>query len=85
MILPMDSRTAPNERLDKRACIEATSAAIAALVQSDPAKIKVMNYCCKLVAEGFAEWQTLENGTIRLRLITGEMYLLEQATVTRIA
>jgi hypothetical protein len=85
MILPMDPRTAPNKRLDTNMCLEATSAAIAALVQSDPAKVKVMGYCRKLVAEGFAEWQTLDDGNVRLRRITGETYLLEPATVTRIA
>jgi len=56
-----------------------------ALVRSDPAKVKVMGHLRKLVADGFAEWQTLDDGTIRLRLITGETYLLEQATITRIA
>ena len=81
----MDPRTAPNKRLDKRACVETTSAAVAALVQSDPAKVKVMSYCRQLVTGGFAEWQTLDDGAIRLQLITGETYLLEQATITRIA
>jgi hypothetical protein len=81
----MDPRTAPNKRLDKRERVEATSDAIAALVQPDPAKVKVMGHLRKLVADGFAEWQKLDDGTIRLRLITGETYLLEQATITRIA
>ena len=81
----MDPRTAPNKRLDGRVRVEATSDAIAALMQSDPAKVKVMGHLRKLVADGFAEWQKLDDGTIRLRLITGETYLLEQATITRIA
>jgi hypothetical protein len=81
----MDPRTAPNKRLDKRVRVEATSDAIAALTQSDPAKVKVMGHFRKLVTDGFAEWQTLDDGTIRLRLITGETYLLEPATITRIA
>jgi hypothetical protein len=81
----MDPRTAPNKRLDRRVRVEATSDATAALVQSDPARVKVMGHFRKLVADGFAEWQTLDDGTIRLRLITGETYLLEQATITRIA
>jgi hypothetical protein len=85
MILPMNPRTAPNERLDKRVRVEATSDAIAALTQSDPAKVKVMGHFRKLVTDGFAEWQTLDDETIRLRLITGETYLLERATITRIA
>ena len=56
----MDPRIAPNKRLDKRARVEATSDAIASLMQSDPAKMKVMAYFRKLVADGFAEWQTLD-------------------------
>jgi hypothetical protein len=86
MFLTTDSRSAPNaeKRLDKRGRVEATFDAIAALMQSDPAKVKVMTHFRKLVADGFAEWQTLDNGTIRLRLKTGETYLLEQTTITRI-
>jgi hypothetical protein len=85
MIPPMGPRTAPNKRLDKRVLVEATSDAIAALMHSDPAKVKVMGHFRKLVADGFAEWQTLDDETIRLRLITGETYLLGPATITRIA
>jgi hypothetical protein len=81
----MDPRTAPNRRHDRRVRVEATSDAIAALMQSDPAKVKVMGQFRELVADGFAEWQTLDDGTIRLRLMTGETYLLERATITRIA
>jgi hypothetical protein len=81
----MDPRTARNKRLDKRVRVEATSDAIAALTQSDPAKVKVMGHFRKLVAHGFAEWQALDDETIRVRLITGETYLLELATITRIA
>jgi hypothetical protein len=51
----MDPRTAPNKRLDKRVRVEATSDAIAALTQSDPAKVKVMGHFRKLVTDGFAE------------------------------
>ena len=81
----MDPCTAPNKRLDERVHVEAALEATAVLVQGDPAKAAVMNHFRKLVAAGFAEWQTLDDGTIRLRLVTGETYLLEPATVTRIA
>lgn len=81
----MDPRTAPNKRLEKRARVDATFDAIVALMQSDLAKVKVMAHFRKLVADGFAEWQTLDCGTVRLRLDTGETYLLEQTTITRIA
>ena len=81
----MDPRTAPNKRPDKRARVEAASDAIAALMQCDPARIKVMGHFRKLVADGLAEWRTLDDETIRLRLITGETYHLGPATITRIA
>src|SRR5690349_3872492 len=84
-ILPMDPRTAPNKRLNRRERVQATSDATAALMLSDPAKTKVMGLLRELVAHGFAEWQTRDDGTIRLRLFTGETYLLGPATVTRIA
>ena len=51
----------------------------------DPDKARVMTYCGELVAIGYAEWDRLENGSILLRLNTGEIYLLESATVTRIS
>ena len=80
----MDPRFAPKKPLDQRERVEATFDA-AALMRPDLAKIKVMAYCRKLVADGFAEWQTLDGETIRLRLMTGETYLLGPATITRIA
>jgi hypothetical protein len=59
--------------------------AIIDLAQADAAKLRVMACFRDLVADGYAEWHVLENGTIRLRLNTGEAYLLEKATITRIA
>jgi hypothetical protein len=38
-----------------------------------------------LVVDGLAEWRTLDDGTIRFSLNTGETYLLEKTTITRIA
>jgi hypothetical protein len=81
----MDPRNAPNKRPDRPTHAAATSHAITALTQPDPARVKVMAYFRKLVANGFAEWQTLDDRTIRLRLMTGETFLLEPATITRIA
>jgi hypothetical protein len=81
----MDPRTTPNKRQDRAAHVEAAPDAMAALMPSDPAKVEVMGHLRKLVAAGFAEWQTPDDGTIRLRLVTGETYLLESTTITRIA
>jgi hypothetical protein len=81
----MEPCTAPNKRHAGREHVEATSDAMAALTQSDPAKAKVMDLLRKLVAAGLAEWQTQPDGTCRLRLVTGETYLLEPTTIMRIA
>lgn len=81
----MDPRSAPKKPLDRPERVETTFDAIAALMPSDLAKIKVMAHFRKLVANGFAEWQALDNGTVRVRLTTGETYLLEHTTITRIA
>ena len=62
----------------------AMSEAIARLVDRDPAKALAMTYLRRLVADGYAEWHMLENGNIRLHLLTGETYLLAKATITRI-
>jgi len=80
----MACRTAPNERFHGRVRVGVAPDATAVLMQSDPAKAAVMGHLRKLVAGGFAEWQTLDDGTIRLQLVAGETYLLEPATVTRI-
>jgi hypothetical protein len=49
----------------------------------DP-KTLVMTYLRRLVASGHAEWHLLENGDIRLQLLTGETYLLAKTAVNRI-
>jgi hypothetical protein len=54
--------------------------------RSDPdAKTLVLTYLHQFVASGHAEWHVLENGNIRLRMLTGETYLLAKTTVIRIA
>jgi hypothetical protein len=52
---------------------------------TNPAKARVMGHFGELVADGLADWHALENGTIRLRLNTGETYLLDKTSITRIA
>jgi hypothetical protein len=51
----------------------------------DPAKAHVIAHFRGLVADGLAEWQTLDDGTIRISLNTGETYLLNETNITRIA
>jgi hypothetical protein len=74
----------PKKRLVRRTRTKAAPAANFDLAQADPNKLRVMAYFGKLVADGLAEWERLKNGTIRLRLSTGEIYLLEKETITRI-
>ena len=54
-------------------------------VHADPAKARVMACFRRLVADGYAEWQMLENGDIQLRFRSGETYLLAKTTIIRIA
>ena len=59
--------------------------ALAELLHADPAKAVVMAYFKQLVADGFAKWDMLDNGDIRLRFKTGEMFLLTETAITRLA
>ena len=74
-----------NKKHGKRVRAQARSAALANDVEADPAKAHVMAHFRGLVADGLAEWQTLDDGAIRLSLNTGEIYLLEKTDITRIA
>jgi hypothetical protein len=81
----MDPRLGWRAKKRKRRRLkQATFEAIVNSAHSDPAKARVMGYFRELVADGLANWQALENGTIRLRLNTGETYLLDKTTITRI-
>ena len=64
---------------------QAITNAAADTAPADPAKAHVTAYFREFVREGYAEWHALEDGIVQLRLHTGEIYLLESATVTRIA
>jgi hypothetical protein len=49
------------------------------------AKALVMAALTRIVAQGDAVTATLESGTLELRLATGEIYHLDEETVTRVA
>ena len=59
--------------------------AIAGRFQADPAKTLVMKYFAQLVADGFAEWDMLDNEDIQLRFNTGETFLLTETVIIRLA
>jgi hypothetical protein len=72
-------------RHQKLAGPEATPDAIAGLTHADPAKALVMRYVSQLVADGYADWDVLEDGTVQLRCRTGEIFLLAKTMIIRIA
>jgi hypothetical protein len=51
---------------------------------ADPAKALVMSYIGRLVSDGHAEWSLLDNGDVELRFFTGAVFLLADASITRI-
>jgi putative component of toxin-antitoxin plasmid stabilization module len=82
----MDSRLALKAKKRRRRLLaQATFEATVNSAHTDPAKTQVMGYFRELVADDFGDWHASENGTIRLRLNTGEIYLLDKTTITRIA
>ena len=52
---------------------------------TDPAKALVMSSIAELVNRGCAEWNTLASGDVELRLPGGEIFVLGDQSVTRIA
>jgi len=62
-----------------------TRAAFDGRFHADAAKDLVMAYVGQLVSDGFAEWQRIESGDIRLRFHTGETFILSDTAMSRIA
>jgi hypothetical protein len=69
-------------RLDRS---DAAGVAIASPIHADPMKALVMKYIGQLVTAGHAEWEMRENGSVRLRCRTGEIFLLEERMIVRVA
>lgn len=55
------------------------------LAKDNPDKALVMTYIGQLVADGYAEWDMLDNGEIEVRFTSGETYLLADTTILRLA
>ena len=64
---------------------DAAGVAIASPIHADPMKPLVMKYIGQLVAAGHAEWEMRENGSVQLRCRTGEIFLLEETMIVRVA
>ncbi len=77
----LDAKT----RREKLCGTDATFDATAGLFRADPAKALVMTYVRRLVVDGYAEWDMLENRDIQLSFQTGEIFLLARTMIIRIA
>ena len=63
----------------------ATSDVIAGIVYADPAKAFVMTCIGQLVVDGHAQWTMLNEGDIELSFNSGEMFLLAERVIVRLA
>jgi hypothetical protein len=57
---------------------------IAGRFYGDPAKALVMAHIGQFVRDGHAEWTMLDSGDVELRFCSGEIFLLADATMTRV-
>jgi hypothetical protein len=73
-----------DDEKSRRSLDGSDAAGIAITSHTDPMKPLVMECIAQLVAAGHAEWETRENGSVRLRCRTGEIFLLEEATIVRV-
>ena len=58
---------------------------VAARLGDDPAKPLVMMYLSQFVNDGYAEWHARDDGDLELRFATGEIFLMTDTTMTRLA
>jgi len=56
-----------------------------ALARENPDKALVMARIGQLVANGFAAWERRDNGEIEVSFASGEIYLLAETTILRLA
>jgi hypothetical protein len=53
-------------------------------VYADPAKTAVMSFVRQLARQGLAHWTALSNGIIEVTLFSGEVFHLDETSVTRV-
>ena len=53
-------------------------------VCADQAKTAVMSYARQVTRQGLAQWTALGNGNFELTLFSGEIFHLDETSVTRI-
>jgi hypothetical protein len=81
----MSSGVGARMRQRKRCSTKAASQSINGLFLADPAKALVMTCMGRFVADGFAEWNVLDNEDIQLRFDTGETFLVTKGVIVRLA
>ena len=72
-------------RREKLHGTDAAPDAVAGLIHAGMAKALVMTYVEQLVANGYAEWDMLDNGDVELRCHSGGIFLLAETMIVRIA
>ncbi len=83
-MFPLGGRDARTRRTKTGGTVAAPDN-IAGHFYSDPAKTLVMTHIGQFVRDGYADWAMLDNGDVELRFFSGEIYLLADATMTRVA
>jgi hypothetical protein len=63
----------------------ASAGDVVARLGDDPAKTLVMMYLSQFVNDGYAEWHARDDGDFELRFVTGEIFLMADTTMTRLA
>src|SRR3984893_4692689 len=83
-MFPLGGRDARTRRAKNDRTV-AASENIVGRFYGDPAKTLVMTHIGQFVHDGYAEWNMLDNGDVELRFFSGEVFLLADATMTRVA
>ena len=71
-------------RCRKKICVTLGQERLMAGVYADPARTAVMSFVRQLAQRGLAQWTALGNGTIELTLFSGEIFHLDETSVTRV-
>jgi hypothetical protein len=72
-------------RRRKKICATLAQDWLATGVYPDPAKTAVMSFVRQLTRRDLAQWTALGNGIIELTLLSGEVFHLDETSVTRVA
>lgn len=82
-MIPLGARNATTRRAKTSRTVAAPHN-IADRFYGHPAKALVMAHIGQFVHDGYAEWTILDNGDVELRFFSGEIFLLSDATMTRV-